>query len=380
MSIELTQQIKEHAISLGFDLVGVTTPDSPPHLDAYVDWLDAGYHGDMGFLATERAQQRRADPRSILPECESILVLGIPYDKPASPPSDELHPSQGQIAAYAWGADYHETLKSRLKQIIAFIEEQVGAVVPNRYYTDTGPILERELAQRAGLGWIGKNSMLINPQRGSYYLLAEILLGLPLVPDAPISTDHCGTCTLCIEACPTDCILDDRTLNASRCISYLSIELKDAIPLDLRPKMGQWVFGCDICQQVCPWNIRFASERGDPEFAPRTEVPIVDLPKELSLSTQEFNRKFKGSPVKRAKRRGYLRNVAVALGNAAQSSNIPALSRALEREPEPLVRAHVAWSLGRSGAEAKPALERALQTEEDQEVRKEIERALAHLI
>jgi epoxyqueuosine reductase len=281
------------------------------------------------------------------------------------------------VAAYAWGADYHDILPERLRALTAFIEAQVGQPVPNRWYTDTGPILERDLAQRAGLGWIGKNTCLIDPASGSYYLLAEILLGIDLEPDPPVTTDHCGTCTRCLEACPTACILPDRTIDARRCLSYLTIELKGPIPAELRPAVGSWVFGCDICQQVCPWNIRFAAPEGDPAFAPRPQVPTPDLIRELEVLTPEaFNQKFKGSPLKRAKRRGYLRSVAVALGNQRTPDSIPALARALE-DAEPLVRGHAAWALGQvGGPAARQALLEAAQTETDTWVQAEIQAAL----
>jgi epoxyqueuosine reductase len=361
---------------LGFDLVGITTPDPPPHLETYEAWIQAGRHASMDYLAVERARQRRADPAQILPEVQSVLVLGLRYFDPRS--ASALEPGlRGRVASYAWGDDYHDVLPVRLKALVAFIEEQVGAPVPNRWYTDTGPILERDLAQRAGLGWAGKNTCLIHPHKGSYYLLAEILLGIPLEADPPILTDHCGSCTRCIEACPTQCILPDRTIDAGRCISYLTIELKGAIPQDLRPQMGDWVFGCDVCQMVCPWNERFSLLEGDPAFAPRPGLPAPDLIQELSLSPEAFNRKFKGSPLKRAKRRGYLRNIAVALGNAGDPTSVPALARVLREEPEPLVRQHAAWALGQIGGEpARQALEEALEGETGPAVRDEIQQAL----
>jgi epoxyqueuosine reductase len=375
-SDSLTAQIKDEARRLGFSLVGVTTPEPPQSYSRYTEWVEAGMHGEMAYLASERNMQRRADPQRILPECQSILVLGIPYNKPESAPSPENAEPNGRIAAYAWNDDYHDVLKERLTTLVAFIEEQAGEPVANRWYTDTGPILERDFASRAGLGWIGKNSLLIHPEVGSYFLLAEVLLGIKLSPDLPFASDHCGNCTACIEACPTDCITPERTLDATRCISYLTIELKGAIPHDLRPQMGDWVFGCDICQEVCPWNIRFAPQLGDPAFQPRHDVPLVDLAQELTLDTESFNRKFKGSPVKRAKRRGYLRNVAVALGNSADQSSVPALSLALQ-DVEPLVRAHAAWALGQiGGSAARETLSSALPKEADEGVQTEIKIAL----
>src|SRR5688572_26633568 len=241
---DLKERIKAKSQQLGFTLAGVTTPEPPPHYSTFEHWLSQGQHGTMNYLATETSRARRADPREILPECKSILVLATPY----SPPSPSRRGDGGEVASYAWGDDYHDVLPARMKELVQFIEEQVGGPVKNRYYTDTGPILERDLAQRAGIGWIGKNTCLINPKQGSYLLLSEILLDLPLEPDAPIVTDHCGTCTRCITACPTQCILPDRTIDARRCISYLTIELKDEIPTELRDKIGNWVFGCDICQ------------------------------------------------------------------------------------------------------------------------------------
>jgi epoxyqueuosine reductase len=357
----LKQAIQEEARRLGFILAGVTTPDPPPHLSVFEDWLKQGRHASMAYLARDRSRARRAEPRLILPECKSVLVLAIPYSAP--PPESALDPnetheennltlgtggngsSRGRVAAYAWGADYHLILRERLQALTAFIEREAGRPISNRWYTDTGPILERELAQRAGLGWIGKNTCLINPKHGSYFLLAEIFLDLDLEPDLPFTTDQCGTCTRCIEACPTECILPDRTIDAGRCISYLTIELKEDISPALRPLMGDWVFGCDICQMVCPWN-RFAAPAGDPAFNPQEDRPRPNLIHELELTPKEFNRKFKNSPIERARRRGYLRNVAVALGNESNPDDIPALEKALKDE-EPMVREHAAWAIAR---------------------------------
>lgn len=369
----LKEALKAQAQSLGFSLVGVTTPTPPPHLEVYQAWLKAGRYAGMDYLATERALQRRADPCLILPECRSILVLGIRYPAPSAS-------CFGKVAAYAWGEDYHLVIPRRLRALVAFLENQVGRPIPNRYYTDTGPLMERELAQRAGLGWIGKNTCLIHPRQGSYFLLAEILLGLELESDPPFAADHCGTCTRCIEACPTSCILPDRTLEAGRCISYLTIEHKGMIPAELRPKMGSWLFGCDICQQVCPWNHRFAAPAGDPAFAPRRELHFEDLVGELRLSPQAFNRKFRDNPVQRTKRRGYLRNVTIALANTAQPDDqtaLQALAQTLVEEVEPLVRAHAAWALGCLNQDAaRCILENASRAEQDPFVLAEIHQAL----
>ncbi len=333
----------------------------------------------MAYLAGDRSWSRRCDPRKILPECRSILVLGARYPASGSALQAEDQADgllTGRIASYAWGDDYHEILPTRLARIVAFIESELGVQVPNRWYTDTGPLLERELGQRAGLGWIGKNTCLIHPEHGSFFLLAEILLGLELEPDSPFQHDRCGSCRRCLEACPTGCILSDRTIDARRCISYLTIELKGAIPQNLRPKLGDWVFGCDICQQVCPWNRRAENSKANLIFSSRPGISKPDLAQAMALTPEEFNQKFRGSAVKRAKRRGYLRNAAVVLGNTQDPAALPTLSAALG-DPDPLVRMHAAWAVGRfPGPEAYAALRRAGQTENEPGVRLEIQTAL----
>ncbi len=378
--LRLNEMIKRNAYRLGFSLAGITGCDPLPHGEVFDTWLADNRQGEMGYLATPRSRQCRAHPQKILPECRSVLVLGVRYPVPG-PVSAPGSPGwlKGKIAAYAWGLDYHAFLPDRLRRLVQLIEEQVGQPVPTRWYTDTGPILERELAQRAGLGWIGKNTCLIHPRHGSYFLLAEVLLGVELEPDPPFPFDRCGTCTRCLEACPTGCILPDRTIDARRCISFLTIELKGAIPHDLRPQMGGWIFGCDVCQQVCPWN-RFATPSADQAFAQPPAVPEPPLLQELALSAAEFNRKYRHTPLARAKRRGYLRNIAMALGNSRDPQAIPALSEALETDPEPLVRSHAAWALGQIGTEpARQALQYSAGHEMDAVVLQEIEHSLANL-
>jgi epoxyqueuosine reductase len=378
--VKLTGLIKQQAFQMGFSLVGVTTCDPLPHAGVFEFWLEKGRQGEMAYLETPRSRRCRAYPQELMPGCQSVLVLGMRYPAPTyRKVVGKGTPSlPGKVAAYAWGEDYHEFLPRRLKSLVSFIELQVGHPVQNRWYTDTGPLLERELAQRAGLGWIGKNSCLINPHEGSYFLLAEILLGIELEPDQPFKADRCGCCRRCIQACPTGCILPDRTLDARRCISYLTIELKGVIPAGLRPQIGNWVFGCDACQQVCPWN-RFASSRVDPAFVPDLSEPTPDLPEQLKLSAHEFNRKYHHSPIRRAKRSGYLRNVAVALGNLGNLEAVPTLTKALKHDPESLVRVHAAWALGQiGGVDVRQALEMAMAEENDAQVLLEIKNLLQY--
>jgi len=339
--IELTQKIKGKAAELGFPLVGVTTADPPHHLEFFQDWLAKGYNASMNWIGSERSIDRRSDPKNILPECQSILVLGSPY------PAPKGNVKGGNIASYALNQDYHHILEQKLKKLMEIIEGWTGATVPNRWYVDTGPVMEKELAMRAGLGWMGKNTTLINQDLGSYFFLSEILLGLDLVIDSPVSEPHCGTCTRCLDTCPTGALLEPYTLDANRCISYLTIEHRGDIPESLRNRMGDWIFGCDICQIVCPWNKpgQQAPEILE-EFQPREDLLTVDPLQELGLNQEEFSARYQGSPIKRAKRRGYLRNVAIALGNRGDEDARSALEKALDDE-EPLVREAAAWALGK---------------------------------
>jgi epoxyqueuosine reductase len=347
VDLPLEELIKEEARRLGFILAGVTAPDPPAHASVFETWLGHGRHGSMDYLASERSRIRRADPRQIMPECRSIIVLAAPYSNPGSQSpaaSDDVRGQpRGRVAAYAWGQDYHEVLPERLHALVGFIERKVGRPVSNRCCTDTAPILERDLAQRAGLGWIGKNTCLINPRHGSYVLLAEILVGIELKADVPLETDHCGKCTRCIEACPTECILPDRTIDARRCISYLTIELKTPIPTDLRSLTGNWIFGCDICQMVCPWN-RFAADEGDRAFSSRDRSPRPVLEEQLRLSAEEFRSQFRRTAIQRAKFEGYLRNAAVAAGNTTDTDAIPSLCAAAKLDSA-MVREHAAWAI-----------------------------------
>jgi epoxyqueuosine reductase len=368
MDVETTW-IKQQAHKLGFTLVGITTPDPPARMEVYQAWLEAERHAGMAYLARPEAVHKRADPRRVFDPCQSIIVTGTLHSTSSLNDSTDY-----QIARYALGDDYHDVLIERMKQLLVAIEQRLGRSLEHRMYTDTGPLLERELAQRAGLGWIGKNTCLIHPQLGSYFLLAELMLDLPLEADQPFDHDRCGTCTRCIEACPTNCILPDRTLDASRCISYLTIENKGPIPGDLREKIGNWLFGCDICQEVCPWNLRFAQSVADPKFARRDVFHQTSLTDLLHLSPGSWQKTLVGSPLTRPRRKGLVRNACVVAGNHAQETRIGDLAVVLENDPEPLARGHAVWALRQiDHPQARKLLEDHILKDEDPYVRQELQ-------
>jgi epoxyqueuosine reductase len=367
----LSEQIKVKAAALGFDLIGITSAAPLAHGGRLRAWVAQGFAGEMGYMS--RDVEKRVDPSRLLPEVRSIIVVAVNYY--TAPELSVETPECGWISRYAWGQDYHTVLGDKLKRMVAFIQDVEGADVRARWYIDTGPILERELAWRAGLGWPGKNTNLINRRRGSWLFLGAILLDRELVYDTPASA-HCGTCTRCLVACPTGALVAPGVLDARRCIAYLTIELRGPIPAELRPLMGTHIFGCDICQAVCPWN-RKAPASSEAAFLPRAGYAAPELIPLLRLSDDEFRLQFCGSPIRRAKRRGFLRNVAVALGNLRDPRAIPALQAALG-DPEPLIRSHAAWALGRIGGSGVcQALDEALKTERETEVRAEISAAVA---
>jgi epoxyqueuosine reductase len=372
--IVLREQISAKATALGFDLVGITSAAPLAQGGRLRAWIAQGFAGDMGYMS--RDVEKRLDPSRVLPQVRSIIVLGMNYCTAPSMP--EAAPGCGWMARYAWGEDYHTVLGDKLKALVAFIRELEESPIQTRWYVDTGPILERELAWRAGLGWPGKNTNLINRHLGSWLFLGAILLDRELVYDAP-ATAHCGTCTRCLVACPTGALVAPGVLDARRCISYLTIELRGPIPRQLRPLMGTHIFGCDICQAVCPWN-RQAPVTSDDAFLPRAGFATPELLPLLRLSEDDFRARFQGSPVMRAKRRGLLRNVAVALGNLRDPRALLALESVLH-DTEPLIRRHAAWALGRIGGYgARYVLEDALGTEGDAEVREEMTSALAEVV
>jgi epoxyqueuosine reductase len=336
----LEPRIKAQAYGLGFDLVGLTRTGPAATAGQLAAWLHAGHAGEMHYL--ERGAGKRRDSRLPVEGARSAVVVAMRYGG--------REPS-GPVARYARGDDYHDVMEQRLRALHECVDTWIGAPVRGKAYVDTGPILERDLARRAGLGWFGKNTMLINRGIGSFFFLGALLLDLELEPDAPFETDHCGTCTRCLDACPTDALLEPGVLDARRCISYLTIELKGAIPPELREPIDGLLYGCDICQDVCPWNVRFSSALpNDSPYRPRAVLGRKDarqLARDLlAMSPEQFSAAFKGSPMKRAKLRGLKRNAAVVLGNVGTDADVDVLTRALD-DPEPLVREHAAWALGR---------------------------------
>jgi len=339
--------IRQRAVELGFDDCRFTSAAGPASAERFQRWLAQKKHGEMNWL--ERNAEKRADPQRVLPGAKSIIVLAASYatrdeGPPRSAPPATTH---GIIARYAQFADYHDVLGERLKILAEFINQLGGAGARSLWYVDTGPLLERDMAQRAGLGFVGKHTNLISRRLGNWIFLAEILTTLELSPDIP-EENHCGKCTRCITACPTNAITAPFELDARRCISYLTIELKGAIPVELRPAIGNRIFGCDDCLAVCPWN-RFAREGRLMQSHARADLRQPDLIELLQLDQAGFKARFAGTPMLRTKRRGLLRNVCVALGNTGDASALPALAKAAQ-DAEPLIAEHAAWAMERIGA------------------------------
>ena len=369
----LTQHIHQRATELGFELVGITPAAQSETIARYRQWIKNGYAGKMDYL--KRHLPLKADVRQLLTEAKSVISLAMNYYTLDPPKALAGDPARGQISRYAWGDDYHDVIRQRLSALVDSIKQTAETELKTRVCVDTAPIIEREYAQKAGIGWIGKNTNLIHWRSGSWYFLAEILINVDLETDTPSPRGSCGTCTRCIEACPTDAIIEPNLLDSRLCISYLTIELKESIPKPLRPKIGNLIFGCDICQEVCPWNSK-AVPTDEPAFHPREGNLTPQLLSLIGMTQQEFSRRFKGSPIKRTKRRGFLRNVLVAIGNWGNPIAVPALKYALT-DDEPLIRSHTAWALGKIGGDtAKQILQTQLTIETNQEVITEIQDAL----
>lgn len=366
---QVAELLNSKSRELGFAASGICAAVQPPGFDHLSNWLAAGYAGEMHWF--EQRQEAYSHPEHVLPNAKSLLVLAYPYrtEEPQTP-----RPGQGRVSRYAWGIDYHDVIRKKLHELVQLLQELLPDASA-RGVVDTAPLLEGEFAQLAGLGWIGKNTLLLNRDLGSWFFLAAVLTDAELPTDQPFATDHCGTCRACLDACPTDAFVDAYQLDARKCISYLTIELRDHIPEPLRSQLGDWVFGCDICQDVCPWNRKVESESESP-FAPRPGLNPLNLLGLFELSDDDFRKVFRKTPLWRAKQRGLLRNAAIVLGNQQDSAAIPALSKGLEHE-EPLVRAASAWALGEIHSAAAQQCLRSWQKQEtDKHVLQEINRAL----
>jgi epoxyqueuosine reductase len=394
--VRLTDGLRREAQRLGFDAVGVTDVRPSDHARFYRAWIGAGRHGSMEYLAREDAVAQRLRPEPF----RSAVVVALNYFSGEDTPADA---ARGIIARYARGRDYHKVLRRKLLALLSWLEAELGRELPlARAYVDTGPVLERELAQRAGLGWFGRSTMLLHPRRGSYYFLGSLLLDIELVPDEPFTADHCGTCNACVTACPTGALLGRDAsgapvMDATRCISYLTIENRGPIPRELRPLIGNRVFGCDICQEVCPFTRKFSAPSSEPAFAarapgeppvgvqieagasrshPGTASPSLIALLETALDEAAWDAFSRGSAIRRSGRTGFARNVCVALGNWGSPDAVPVLVRALS-DAEPLVRGHAASALGRVGsAEARSVLSAHASVETDAAVLEELSAAL----
>ena len=347
-SVHLKAQLIDFARNLGFDSCRIASSAPPVHTQEFQAWLKNGAHGEMQYMA--RGEEKRSDPQKVLPGAKSIIVLALNYFQGVDAGVSHANngaadtaatKATGRVARYAWGDDYHDVIAAKLKKIDNFLDEFGGT---QKCYVDTGPVLERDHAAAAGIGWHGKSTMLIDERLGTWFFLAEILTTLELPPDSAVR-DRCGTCERCINACPTGAITAPHKLDARRCISYLTIELKGSIPMDLRPLMGDRIFGCDDCLDACPWN-RFAQVSRESAFAARRSTTAFSLRDYLRLDDAEFRNLFRDSPIKRIKRRGLLRNVCVALGNVGTGEDLPALERAAS-DPERLIAEHAQWAIDR---------------------------------
>ena len=342
-----SSQVKAEAAATGFDLCGIAPAGDFQELRFLRDWLDRGYAGEMHYM--HRTAERRANVLAVMPSARSVISLGVVYNTPRPHSTENDDPTRAAIARYAWGDDYHVVIEGRLRQLRDRLRALAGEDFEARAYVDTGPVQERVYAQQAGLGWIGKNTCLINPDLGSWIFLAEIICSLPLEPDRPVF-DHCGTCTRCLDACPTGALVEPRVLDATRCLSYLTIEIKGPIPPEHRDSVGEHAYGCDICQEVCPWNLTPDMAESDTAWLPR---PGLDAPRLLDLwnrTDDELRALLKGSAMKRAGVRRLRRNLAVAIGNSKDRSAAASLrAQAEPTSTDALVAEHVAWGVEKLG-------------------------------
>lgn len=370
---QLTKLLKQEAVRVGFDITGACPAVTPAGFHQFVDWLEQGFAGEMTYL--EDRKEAYEHPSHVLPGATSILMLGLNYQT-ATPTHSP--PGTGRIARYAWSnVDYHDLVHQKLKQLKKFVKE-LDPAIGVRGVVDTAPLLEREFAELAGIGWRAKNTLLINKTAGSWFFLAALLLDVPLQYDEPMNTSHCGTCTACIDACPTDAFVAPHVLDATKCISYLTIEHRTALPHALRSQMQDWILGCDICQEVCPWN-RKAPLSHEADFEPIDGHNPIELRSLFQITDEQFRERFRKTPLWRPKRRGILRNAAIALGNKPHRENLDALALGIS-DCEPLVRGASAWALGgHRYDEAKAILRKSLEQEPLNEIQQEIADAISRL-
>jgi epoxyqueuosine reductase len=349
----LAAAVRDQAAGLGFARVGIAAAGPPPRQEVFRQWIAQGHAGVMEAWL-KRHEPLRGDPQLLLPGARSVIMLATDYSAATSGDAAEpVEQGRGKVSRYAWGDDYHDLLRTRVNMLAAWLQERVPGCA-TRGVVDSAPLAEREFGWLAGLGWFGKNTMLIHPAAGSFFFLTGLLTDLVLPVDEPIEVDHCGTCTACLDACPTGALPAPRVLDARKCISALTIEDHGPISEDLRPGMGEWVFGCDICQDVCPWN-RHAPVTDEPAFQPRHGEATLSLAELLALDEADFRKRFKGSPILRAKRTGLARSAAIALGNRPDPAAAAAIEQAL-KDPEAVVRDAAAWALGQwiaKGGEVK---------------------------
>ncbi|HEU4493513.1 MAG TPA: tRNA epoxyqueuosine(34) reductase QueG [Rubrobacteraceae bacterium] len=370
---EAKRILEDRAREAGFDLVGVMRAEPLEEGGERLrEWQEAGMAADMGYM--HRPVELLSNPKRLQKSAKSVISLGVSYYPGEHPENTE---GGGRIARYAWGRDYHEVIKGRLIGLREELEEELGVRIKARGFTDAVPLLERSAAQHAGLGFFGRNSCLINGEAGSYFFIADLIVDLELEPDEP-GTGTCGRCTRCMDKCPTGAIKAPGVVDARLCISYLTIENRADIPRDLRPLVSDWSFGCDVCQEVCPYNKRKATRSRWPEFSEGAGAgPYLEIEEVLEIRSEEvFERRFAGTPLTRPGRAGLLRNCCVAAGNLGLEKAVPALVRCLLQDDSPLVRSHAAWALGQIGG-AQSALREAAEVELDPSCLEEIELALA---